>query len=267
MVTRSVRDAAAVLDLLAGLRPGDPYCAPPPSRPFVAELTAPVPRMRIGFATEHLGPDGRVQQSHPDCVAAVEDAARLLASLGHLVEPAEPETLRDPEWVPRFIAIWTTAVVTNLDEIAAGLGRAIEPDDVEVLTYGLYHLGKMITASGYCAAWRWIQRATRRMARFWETYDLWLTPTVTTPPPPIGAFTSPADDPLAGILAASDFAPFTAPFNATGQPAASVPLYKNAAGLPIGVQLVAAYGREDVLLRAAAELERARPFQHTATRR
>lgn len=175
--------------------------------------------------------------------------------------------MRDPEWVPRFIAIWTTAVVTNLDEIAAGLGRPIEEDDVEVLTWGLYHLGKMITASGYCAAWRWIQRATRRIAAFWETYDLWLTPTVTSPPPPIGAFASPPDDPLAGIMASSEFAPFTAPFNATGQPAASVPLTKNAAGLPIGVQLVGAYGREDVILRAAAELERARPFVHGATRR
>lgn len=267
MVTRSVRDAAAVLDLLSGVRPGDPYCAPTPLRPFSAELGAPVERMRIGFATEHLGADGRLQQSHPDCVAAVADAAALLASLGHIVEPAEPPTLRDPEWVPRFIAIWTTAVVTNLDEIAAGLGRPLQEDDVEVLTWGLYHLGKMITASGYCAAWRWIQRATRRMATFWDTYDLWLTPTVTAPPPPIGAFASPPDDPLAGIMAASDFAPFTAPFNATGQPAASVPLYKNAAGLPIGVQLVAAYGREDILLRAAAQLELARPFQHGATRR
>lgn len=271
VVSRSVRDAAAVLDLLEGLRPGDPYTAPPPLRPYAQEVTAQaidgLGRLRIGFATDHMGPAGVMQSSHPDCVAAVEDCAKLLASLGHHVEPAEPDTLRDPEWVPRFIAIWTTAVSTNLDEIAAGLGRPIEPDDVETLTYGLYYLGKMITASGYASAWRWIQRAARRVAQFWERYDLWLTPTVTTPPPPIGTFTSPPDDPLAGIMAASEFAPFTAPFNATGQPAASLPLSKNAAGLPIGVQLVAAYGREDVILRVAAQLERARPFQHTATRR
>jgi amidase len=268
MVTRSVRDAAAVLDLLAGMRAGDPYTAPAPARPYRDELLpGPVAPLRIGFATDHMGPEGTMMRSHPDCVAAVEDAAALLTSLGHHVEPAEPDTVRDPEWVPRFLAIWTTAVVTNLDEIAAGLGRPIEDGDVEVLTMGLYHLGKMITASGYCAAWRWIQRATRRMATYWDTYDLWLTPTVTSPPPPIGAFRSTPDDPLAGILAASEFAPFTAPFNATGQPAASVPLTKNAAGLPIGVQLVAAYGREDVLLRVAAQLERARPFVHSATRR
>lgn len=270
VVTRSVRDAAALLDLLMGLHPGDPYAAPAPSRPYAQELTlglAEQRKLRIGYATEHMGPDGVMKDSHPDCVAAVAECAQLLRSLGHTVEHAEPETMRDPEWVPRFIAIWTTAVVTNLDEIALNLGRPIEPGDVEVLTWGLYHLGKMITASGYASAWRWIQRATRRVAMFWETYDLWLTPTVTAPPPPLGAFTSPPDDPLAGIMAASDFAPFTAPFNATGQPAASVPIHKNAAGLPIGVQLVAAYGREDLILRAAAELERARPFQHTATRR
>jgi amidase len=271
VVTRSVRDAAAVLDALAGMRPGDPYTAPAPAQPYAREVGAEgietIAPLRIGYASDHMGSTGVMQPSHPDCVAAVEECAQLLRSLGHRVEPAEPDTLRDPEWVPRFLAIWTTAVVTNLDEIAAGLGRPIAKDDVEVLTYGLYHLGKMITASGYASAWRWIQGATRRMARFWESYDLWLTPTVTSPPPPIGTFTSPPDDPLAGILAASEFAPFTALFNATGQPAASLPLTKNAAGLPIGVQLVAAYGREDVILRVAAQLERARPFQHTATRR
>lgn len=266
-VTRSVRDAAALLDLLAGAEPGDPYAAPPRQRPYVEEIGAKVGRLRIGYATEHLGADGHTIESHPDCVAAVADAAALLTSLGHQVEPAVPPTLHDPEWVPRFIALWTTAVVTNLDEIAHGLGRPIEDDDVDVLTMALYRLGQMITTSGYTSAWRWIQRACRQMATFWNTYDLWLTPTVTAPPPPLGTFASTRDEPLAGILAASDFAPFTAVFNASGQPACSVPLFRNAAGLPIGVQLAAAYGREDLLLRVAAQLETARPFVHAATRR
>jgi len=90
---------------------------------------------------------------------------------------------------------------------------------------------------------------------------------VTEPPPPLGTFRSPPDDPLAGIFRAGAFAPFTAPFNTTGQPACSIPLYQNAAGLPIGVQLVAAYGREDLLLQVAAQLEAAQPFRHGATRR
>ncbi len=267
VLTRSVRDSAALLDLLCGPVAGDPYAAPPPGRPFALEVGAPVEPLRIGFAIEHLGPAGAPVPAHPDCVAAVEDAVRLLTSLGHRVEPAEPPTLRDPQWVARFIALWTTTVVSAVDEIAEGLGRPVEDGDVEVLTMALYRLGQMITTGGYTAAWRWIQRAAREMATFWDSYDLWLTPTVTTPPPLLGAFTSPPDDPLAGIVAASDFAPFTAVFNATGQPAASLPLWRSAGGLPIGVQLAAAYGREDLLLRVSAQLEAARPFSHPATRR
>jgi amidase len=266
VVSRSVRDSAAVLELLAGMQPGDPYCAPAALRPYPLEIGAAVEPLRIGYASDYLGVDGVVAPSHPDCVAAVADAVELLTQLGHHVEPAEPAGIRDPQWAPNFIALWTTTVATNLDEIAAGLGRPIGEDDVDVLTFATYQLGKMITSSGYALAWRWVQRAARRMAGFWQDFDLWLTPTVTAPPPALGAFRSPPDDPLAGLMEAGRFAPFTAPFNATGQPAASLPLYKNAEGLPIGVQLVAAYGREDLLLRVAAQLERARPFQHNATR-
>ena len=117
------------------------------------------------------------------------------------------------------------------------------------------------------AAWRKLPlfcNATRTGPPFARTP---FTPTVTTPPPKLGSFASPEDDPLAGIFKAAEFAPFTAPFNATGQPAASLPLYHNADGLPIGVQLVGAYGREDVILRVAAQLEALQPFVHSATRR
>jgi amidase len=151
-------------------------------------------------------------------------------------------------------------------EASRNLGRTIEPHEVEILTYALAELGRMMSGPAYAEAWSWLQRASRRIAEFWTTYDLWLTPTVTEPPPPLGTFQSPSDDPLGGIMRAAEFAPFTAPFNATGQPACSIPLYHNAAGLPIGVQLVAAYGREDLLLRTAAQLEAAQPFVHRATR-
>jgi amidase len=266
VLTRSVRDSAAVLDLLAGMQPGDPYTAPPQIARYTAELTAPPRALKIGFATRRLMLDGTMVESHPDCVAAVAHAARLLESLGHRVEPVEIEALRDPGWVPNFLAIWFVNVTNELDEVARELGRAIEPAEVEPLTWALNELGRMITGPGYADAWRWIRRASRRAAEYWTRYDLWLTPTVTEPPPPLGTFRSPEDDPLAGILRAGDFAPFTAPFNATGQPACSVPLHRNAAGLPIGVQLVAAYGREDLLFRISAQLEAAQPFVHAATR-
>jgi amidase len=266
VVTRSVRDSAAVLDILAGIQPGDPYTAPPRPASYLAELAVPPPALRIGFETRRLMPDGQILDSHPDCVAAVEHAAQLLASLGHTVEHAEIPALRDPDFVARFLTIWAVGVTALLDGASREIGRRIEPHETELLTYALGELGRMMSAAAYVNAWDWLHRASRRIAEFWTTHDLWLTPTVTEPPPPIGTFLSPPDDPLAGIMRAGAFAPFTAPFNATGQPACSIPLYHNAAGLPIGIQLVAAYGREDLLLRIAAQLEAAQPFTHRATR-
>jgi amidase len=267
VVSRSVRDTAAVLDILAGPQLGDPYTAPAQIARYSAEIDVPPRALRIGFATRHIGVDGKLVESHPDCIRAVEHAARLLASLGHQVEPVEIPALHDPEWVPRFLTIWVVGVKMDLDEAAQQLGRPVREDEVEVLTWALGELGSLVGGAAYAEAWRWIHRASRRIAEYWSRYDLWLTPTVTEPPPPLGTFVSPPDDPLAGIFRAGDFAPFTAPFNATGQPACSLPLYRNAAGLPIGVQLVGAYGREDLLLRIAAQLEAAQPFVHAATRR
>ncbi len=266
VVTRTVRDSAAVLDLLCGAVAGDPYAAPPPARPYLDELRAPPAPLKIGFATRHVDLEGRLVEAHPDCVAAVAHTATLLAALGHHVEPAEIETLFEPEWVPRFLSIWVAGVAHNLDELGRVLGRPAEERDVELLTWSLGQLGNLISASGYIDAWRWIHGAARRIAKFWDRYDLWLTPTVSTPPKPLGTFRSPPDDPLAGIFRAAEFAPFTPPFNATGQPAVSLPLYRNAAGLPIGTQLVAAMNREDLLFAISAQLEAAQPFVHAALR-
>jgi amidase len=254
VVTRSVRDSAAVLDVLAGVVSGDPYSAPPHIGSYAAELSVPPGKLRIGFATRYPHVDGGLAESHPDCVAAVQHAAKLLEAQGHVVEPAEITELHDPDWIPRFLSLWVVGVAMELDETSLKLGRPVAPDDVEALTWALGELGRLISGPTYAAAWRWIHRASRRIARFWDRYDLWLTPTVTQPPVPLGYFKSPPDDPLAGIFRAAAFAPFTAVFNATGQPACSLPLYKNAAGLPIGVQLAAAYGREDLLLRVAGTL-------------
>src|SRR5262249_29822045 len=157
----------------------------------------------------------------------------------HRVEHAEIEALQDPDFIARFMSIWAVGVTVELDEASRHLGRPIERTEVELLTYALAELGRMISGPGYAEAWRWVHRASRRIATLWATYAPWLTPTVTEPPPPLGTFQSHDDDPLSGIMRAAEFAPFTAPFNATGQPACSLPLYHNAAGLPIGVQLVA----------------------------
>jgi amidase len=196
----------------------------------------------------------------------VDHAATLLRSLGHTVEPADIDALHDPEWVPRFLSIWVVGVAEGLAAVSRQLGRTVRGDEVEPLTAALAELGRLVTAPAYVDAWHWLHGAARRIAAFWQNYEVWLTPTVTSPPVPLGTFVSPPDDPLAAIFKAAEFAPFTAPFNATGQPACSIPLYHNASGLPIGVQLVGAYGREDLLLQLAAELEAAQPFVHAATR-
>jgi amidase len=266
VVARSVRDSARVLDLVHGARPGDPYAAPTPTRPFADELGAPTGRLKIGFATRYLNPQGQMSAVHADCAAAVADTARLLESLGHHVEEAEIDALKQAEYVPRFLTVWATGVAADLDGIQLLLGRTITADEVEPLTWGLATMGRSISAPGYVLAWRWLEANARAVASFFERYDLWLTPTVATPPPPLGAFKSTPSNPLGGIFAAAEFAPFTPAFNATGQPAISLPLHRNGAGLPIGSQLVAAYGREDLLLRVASQLEEARPFTHAATR-
>jgi amidase len=266
VVARSVRDSAAILDLLAGMQQGDPYTAPAQLGPYAAELAVPPGRLRIGFATRRITPEGTFVESHPDCIAAVEHAAKLLASLGHHVEHAEIEALKDPGWVPNFLAVWAVGVAHDIDWASSLVGRPIEPHDVEPLTWGLSELGRLVTGPAYVGAWEWLRNASRRVAAYYERFDLWLTPTIAEPPPPLGTFKSPPDDILAGIFRSGDFAPFTLVFNATGQPAASLPLYRNDGGLPIGVQLVAAYGREDLLFRISAQIEAAQPFSHAATR-
>jgi amidase len=265
VVARSVRDSARLLDCLAGAMPGDPYAAPPQERPYADEVGRDPGRLRVGFSTRFINPQGQVTSAHPDCVAAVADAARLLEDLGCAVEERHIDALEDPNYVPRFLAIWAAGVTADLESWSAIAGTAITADDVEPLTWALGEMGKSVTSASYINAWAWLEHNARKVAAWFQEFDLYLTPTVATPPPPLGSFDVDPAMALMGIFKAAEFAPFTPPFNATGQPGISLPLSRNGDGLPIGVQLVAAYGREDLLLRVAAALEQARPFEHAAT--
>jgi amidase len=262
VVARSVRDSAALLDILAGPMPGDPYWAEPPARPYASELGADPGQLAIATSCRFMTPQGQLQDAHADCVAAVKKAAELLESLGHTVEEASIRALERHDYVPKFIAIWAAGVAARLDAFEAILDRRIAEDEVEPLTWALAQMGRGTSAPTYMNAWSWMEANNRKIAEHWETYDLYLTPTVSEPPPPLGSFDAPEGDPLAAIYRAGQFAAFTPAFNATGQPAISLPLHRNADGLPIGVQLVAAYGREDLLIRVAAQLEQAQPFEH-----
>jgi amidase len=258
-VTRSVRDAAGILDAVHGPAPGDPYAAPPPARPYVEEVGADPGRLRIGITTT---PVGGGFESHPDCIAAAQNAATLLEELGHHVEESHPSALDDPNEIANFIVRWVAGVDWNLKYWSAAIGREIGADDVEPCTWALAEQGRAVSAGDYMRAVEAAQRSTRRIASWWaeDGFDLLLTPTCAEPPPPLGQFESPPDNPAAPLMRAVPFGTFTAGFNTTGQPAISLPLHWTDAGLPVGVQLVAAYGREDVLLRIAAQLEQARPW-------
>src|SRR5438067_8866782 len=258
VVTRSVRDTAAVLDAVHGPMPGDPFSAPAPARPFLDEVGADPGRLRIGLMT--TVPGGQVQL-HPACVAAGETAGRLLESLGHAVQPEYPAPLDDPQLTQEFITNWSAGNAWGLDYWARKTGKAIGPDDVEPLTWALCEMGRSVSAPQWLSSREWLQRWTREVADWWASgYDLLLTPTIAEPPPKLGEFDSPPDNPLQGLFRAAGLVPFTPPFNVTGQPAISLPLSWNENGLPIGVQLVSAFGREDVLLRLAAQLEQAQPW-------
>jgi amidase len=176
------------------------------------------------------------------------------------VEETFPPALLDAALVGHFTTLWATTLVYNLRYWERKIGREITPAGVEPLTWSLRELGLSITAPDYVDAQHAVLEFGRQIEEWYASgYDLLLTPTLGEPPVELGTFTTP-DEPLLGFMRAATFVPFTPLANMTGEPAISLPLHWNADDLPIGVQLMAAYGREDVLLRVAAQLEQARPW-------
>ena len=276
VLTRTVRDSAAMLDCIHGEDVGAPYAAPPRVRPFLDEVTTEPGALRIAFTdAPMLG-----HTIHPDCSRAVRDAAQLLQSLGHHVEERAPILDRDA-FNRAFITIICGEVVADLQDAARRTGREATRDDVEVATWGLAMLGHSISAGELASAQRHMQRVTRTIGAFFEQVDVLLTPTLGSPPVPHGTLQpKPAELRLLSVLGALraggvmkrlgavdqaaatvfDFLPYPPLFNITGQPAMSVPLHWNAEGLPIGVQLAGRFADDATLFRVAGQLERARPW-------
>ena len=254
-VTRSVRDMARLLDVAAGPCPGDLHTPPLPARPYAEEVGADPGRLRVGWLTQ--APD-TVTPTHPECAAAVASACRLLESLGHHVEEGYPPALLNgerPSWFLPVLAAWTAG---DVELWSRALGRPLGPDDLEPATWTLVELGRGVTALAYLEGLHRLQQWSAAVQAWWaEGWDLLVTPTVPEPPPPLGAYAPPPDDPWHPIRRSAVEVAYTMPFNVTGQPAVSLPLAWTAGGLPVGVQLVAAYGREDLLVRVAAQLEAA----------
>jgi amidase len=264
VVSRSVRDTAAFLDVVAGPMPGDPYTAPPPAEPFVAAIATDPERLRIGILT--AAPCG-VCAIDPECVAAVESVARLLESLGHTIEISHPDALDEPDMWQHFTTMYATHHARLHDLLELLTGVRLGPGDVDAINWTLAEMGRTMTAPQYLFTIDWLHGYGRRMASWWQSgFDLLLTPTLTEPPPALGTFAPAPEDPTAAGMRAQQFASFTLPFNMTGQPAISLPLHWTEGGLPVGIQLVAAYGREDLLLQAGAQLERARGWSERRPR-
>jgi len=276
VLTRSVRDSAAALDAIAGPDVGAPYFMPPPERPWLEEIGTPPGPLRIAFSTHPLL-GGAV---HADCISAVERTVELLRSLGHTVEEAVP-VFDGRAFARNFMLMVAGECRGDIDEAARLSGRRATRAGFEPTTWALGLLGRTLRAADFVTATRALQTDARGIGRFFTAWDLLLTPTVASPPPPVGSLQpSPRDRAVLTLLgglnagrlldlmgmldeaAATAFAftPWTPVFNATGQPAMSVPLEWNAEGLPIGLHFVGRFGDEATLFRLAGQLEQANPW-------
>ncbi len=260
-LTRSVRDSAALLDATGGPDLGDPYPAPAAAGPFAAEVDREPGRLRIAVARKP--PGGRLADRavHPDCLAAVDDAAELLAGLGHDVVDGELPGLTEQvgQAIGRVYAAGISWVVKHWTR---RLGRPPRADELDPLTRAYLADARGLDPGDYLLAVEDLQFFARTVARFFTTVDLWLTPTMAQPPLPLGLMVSTPDDPWRAGRAAGDLVPFPAvAANITGGPAMSVPLFWSAGGLPIGAHLMGRPGDDALLLRLAGQLERARPWR------
>ena len=262
VITRSVRDAAGILDVLARPMPGDPCPLSPPREPFVTSVGRPPPRLRIAVWRGFVSPSGARELASPACQAAADEIARVLSTAGHRITEAPYPALDHAAFPRLFQKVWGAVAGAGLRHWSRVLGSPLEAEDVEPTTWRLAELGAAQSAADYLHTCAELQTAARQSAAIWDDFDVVLTPALAQPPLPLGQFF----DPDTALDRAARLSPFTAPFNVSGEPAIAIPAGKTRGDLPIGVQLAAPLGREDLLLSIAGVIERARPFAHPATR-
>ena len=277
VLTRSVRDSAAMLDATHGPEADAPYRIEPPARPFSREVGADPGSLRIAWTTEPLLGSAAV---HPDCIDAVAGTVALLEDLGHEVVEAAPR-VDGAAFARAFVHMMAGELGAEMEDLTNALGRPPRRPELEPLTRCLALVSRALPASDFAHALRVLERTGNTVAAFLADWDVLVTPTVATPPPAIGglpprpverlqlrvlgAIGSGRVIRMAGLIdrtaaGAFDFTPWAPLFNLGGQPAASIPLYWNGEGLPIGVHFATRVGDEATLLRLAAQLERARPW-------
>lgn len=279
VLTRSVRDSAGFLDVLAGNLPGDPYTIAAPARPYREEVSRDPKKLRIAFSTQALID---AQPTDPVCVQAVKDTARLLEKLGHTVEEVALPYEKSIVTEAFFVNVLSETAAT-LRELSRYLGRPVRREDVELNTWAQSRLAEGFSAADAAFQKRRWNSLNRAMGNFHETYDLFLTPTLPRPPIQIGAFQNTPSEQrqlklidslgglkyLKGTKIVNDLAErslgyiaYTVITNITGQPSMSVPLHWSADGLPIGIMFAAKLGDEATLFQLAAQLETAQPWFH-----
>ncbi|WP_420403271.1 amidase [Nisaea sp.] len=257
-LTRSVRDSALLLDIGSGPELGAPYAAPPLESSFVEAMEKRPNGLRIALCTTTFDGD----KVHPECAAAAEAAARLLEQMGHHVEVARPEA-DTAGMMQAWTAIVACGTALGVREKLGKLGRELLPDDLEPVARSACEYARTISGADYLDALETVHAYGRQMAGFLDRYDLLVSPTLAEPPAKVGRFSHDRESYLDyrlgpdGVFA---YSPYTACFNASGQPAVSLPLAWSGGGLPIGVHIAAPFGADELLMSVCAELERAAPW-------
>ena len=246
------------MDISSKNFPDDIFTLAPPERPFSEAVGSEPGSLRIGLLD--TSPRTGVEL-HPECAQAARKTAKLLEDLGHQVELAAPADLATDEATMAFGIVWSVGAAVDLATLGERLGRAATEDDVEPASWVMAQQGATISNEDVQMAQDMLTQYSQDRLRWWEEFDLLLTPTTALPPPRIGELSALQDDPFQGLPKAIPYATFTAPFNITGQPAISLPMHFTPDGLPVGAQLVANLAREDLLLAVAAQLETAAPWR------
>lgn len=257
-LTRSVRDTAALIDATHGPDLGAPYLAPAVAWPFLAEIEKPPRRLKIAYTLKSF--TGAALDY--ECATAVGDAATLLDSLGHDVEEAAPK-IDILDIMRAFCVVVASGVLLSVRARQAALGRDVGADELEPSTHGALAFARTLTGADYLAAVNTVHATGRTMAAFMQDYDVLVTPTLAEPPARLGRIAPRNPDFLdyrLGPHGIIRYSPFTAVFNASGQPAMSVPLHWTKSGLPVGVHFAGRFGDDAMLLQLAAELEQAKPW-------
>ena len=256
VISRSVRDSAAMLDATHGPSDGDPYAAPAVARPFLQEAMTAPRKLIIAFSTKR--PDGT--PVHKEVADAIIATAKLLETLGHDVTEDAP-TINPQEMAKNQAALIGPNIALTLRQRAAALGREMTANDVEKFTLLVADNARNVSGTDYAEAQLYIHQMGRHMAAFHSKYDVYLSATLGTPPHPLKTLDTMTDDVVTYIQNMIEYVPGIGVYNMTGQPSMSVPLAWSADNLPMGMMFTGRFGDEATLFRLAGQLEEARPWK------